>query len=182
LPVGVETEVVPVCEPPPQAESVNAAAIKIRTGSSILRRRAGKPMSSKDARAAPPTAREKIPNGWGADEALEPVVVTVTVAFTAAVPVMFSVEGTVQAGWYAAPLEPPLTLQLRLTVPVKPFCGVTATVAELLIPGERISMLPPEIRVTFGAAAIMTPSCEVSAGRAVPFQEGFSKPYDSAAP
>ena len=113
---------------------------------------------------------------------VDPVVVTETVADAAAVPVTLAEDGTVQLGVCDAPLGPPLTLQLRLTVPVNPFRGVMETVDVPLWPGDAMAMLPEEVSAKLGFAAITAPSSEVSAERALPFHDVFRMPYDSAAP
>jgi len=107
----------------------------------------------------------------------DPVVATETLAVAAAAPVTLTEDGTLQVGAYDAPLGPPLTLQLRFTVPVKPFRGVMETVEDPPWPGDTMAMFPEKISAKPGLAAIIAPSCELSAGRALPLQDESRMPY-----
>ena len=76
---------------------------------------------------------------------MDPLVAIETVAYTAAVHVMISEVGTTQVGMGAAPI-PPVTLQLSVTDPVKPFCGTRATIDDAVAPAATVVMPPSEIQ------------------------------------
>jgi hypothetical protein len=102
----------------PQPEREMESNRTMTKGAKYLRRRPCMPMKSKLARAAPP-----IRVRTAAVVVLDPVVAIVTVTGTAAVPVMVVEPGTVQVGRLVAPAGP-VTLHVKLTVPLKPFSGV----------------------------------------------------------
>jgi hypothetical protein len=86
------------------------------------------------------------------------VVLMVRVAVAALVPVMLA-EAAEQVGLSAvsAPLGPEVTEQVRATVPVKAFAGVTVMVEVPVAPCEAIVTLVPA-RVKLGAAGVPTTS------------------------
>ena len=110
-----------------QLETEKTMAAPIKMDRSILRRRAGIPMSRRDAKAKPPDMRQRVLGGLVLEILLDPVVVMETVTSTAEEPVTLSDAGTAQPGGKDPPVGPPLTLQVRLTVPVKPLCGTIET-------------------------------------------------------
>ena len=109
----------------------------------VLRRRRGNPDNSRDAMAItePPIA---MPRGglWlratelplaAADAA---VVLTVSVAVTAVAPVIAGGVVTEHVGASAPPMGPPVTAQLRATLPVKPPLGLIVMVEVPFGPGD----------------------------------------------
>jgi hypothetical protein len=84
------------------------------------------------------------------------VVLTVKIVVAAVVPVMFA-EAAEQVGLSAvsAPLGAEVTEQVKLTVPVKAFAGVTVRVDVPVAPCEAIVTLVPA-RVKLGAAGVPT--------------------------
>src|ERR1017187_2835157 len=121
--------------------------------------------------------------GHGIWLATAPVVLIETVALTAEGGKTLSEDGTEQVDGSIAPVGPP-TLQPRLTVPVKPFCGTIEIVEAPFPPRATVMVLPTGINAMFGVAAtaIMLVMREVSDERALPFHDGFRTPYVSAAP
>jgi len=75
------------------------------------------------AASAPETVRTYAPG------VVAPLVVTVSVPVTAPVPVTFTGDPTLHVAGELAPLGAVVTAQLRLTLPVKPYDGVTVIVA-----------------------------------------------------
>ena len=63
-----------------------------------------------------------------------PVVLAVSVAVTALAPLMVAEAGMLQVTGLVAPVGMVVTAQLRLTVPVNPFDGVTLIVDVLVAP------------------------------------------------
>ena len=122
-----------------------AALIKVAIGSRlscviVLRRRMGNPKNSSDAMAirAPPAPATR--GGycvrvalWVAADAA--VVLMVSVAVTAAGPVIAGGTVTEHVGASAPPVGPPVTAQLRATLPVKPPLGLIVMVEVAFGPG-----------------------------------------------
>jgi hypothetical protein len=84
-----------------------------------------------------------------ASEADAAVVLTVSVAVTAAVPVIAAGWVTEQTGGSTEPAEP-VTVHERVTLPVKPPLGVTVIVEVPVAPGEAMVTVVL-VRVRFGA-------------------------------
>ena len=139
-----------------------AALIKVAIGSRlscviILRRRMGNPKNSSDAMAikAPPAAASR--GGYCVRAALwvaadAAVVLIVSVAVTAADPVIAGGAVTEHVGASAPPVGPPVTAQLKATLPVKPPLGLIVMVDVTLGPGDA-AVIPVLLSVKPGGAA-----------------------------
>jgi hypothetical protein len=83
------------------------------------------------------------------------VVLTVSVAVTAAVPEIAAGAVTEQVGISTAPAGLPVTAQVRATVPVKPPLGVIVTVDVPVFPGDEIpTELPSRVKLGGGGGAV----------------------------
>src|ERR1700733_1349650 len=106
-----------------------ASEAKSSAESSVFQRRRwrGTPKRSSAAITPPPTETFRRSRSW--TTALDTgVVLTVSVAVTAAVPEIAAGAVTEQVGISTAPAGLPVTAQVRATVPVKPPLGVIVTV------------------------------------------------------
>jgi len=113
---------------------------------SLFRRRTGKPTHSRDARATAelPIATSRDGNWLRIAGSLlaavdAAVVLTVSVAVTAVVPVIAGGVVTEHVGTSAPPMGTPVTAQLRATVPLKPADGVMVIVDVAL--GPEVAMV-----------------------------------------
>ena len=171
----------PPAAPPPHARSGRVASKVKKSSCRLLRpRRARLPTRSPtQARIVPPFLRAEFPRGWLAGAlraAIVPVVAIMTEAFTKVVPETVSEDGTLHVGASMAPVGG-LTVQVRLTTPVKPFSGTMATVTLPLPPGERARAAPPGIMLKLALpGVIMVCRRDVSDGRALPFQVRLRTP------
>ena len=139
-----------------------ATLIKVAIGSRlscviVLRRRMGNPKNSSDAMAirAPPAVAARGGDCvraalWVAADAA--VVLIVSVAVTAAGPVIAGGAVTEHVGASAPPVGPPVTAQLKATLPVKPPLGLIITVEVLFGPGAEM-VIPALVSVKPGGTA-----------------------------
>ena len=85
------------------------------------------------------------------------MVVTVSVAACAVVPLMVTELVTPQVAGLIAPVGMVVRAQVRLTAPIKPFAGVTVMVDVLPVAAlASILMLPPLERANVGVSAAVT--------------------------
>ena len=143
--------------PHPIAALIKVAIVSKLSCVIVLHRRMGNPKKGSDAMAirAPPAA---VTRGgycvraalWVAADAA--VVLMVSVAVTAAGPVIAGGAVTEHVGASAPPVGPPVTAQLRATLPVKPPLGLIVTVEVLFGPGAEM-VIPALVRVKPGGAA-----------------------------
>lgn len=111
-----------LCPLPPQPVTVRAPSARRSNPKAVQTRRLGTKNMSRHPSASPPIRSAKSGPFFGASAMEEPRVLTVSVAFTTALPVMEAVAGTEQVG-IATEDEPPETEQLNCTVPVNPPAG-----------------------------------------------------------
>ena len=138
------TGVAAFCVPPhPMTIVANAPSSNRLSRVFVRRRRKGNPKNRNAARALPPPSdnirlrwSRKAVAAWplALDELLAAVVLTVSVAFTAAVPVIAGGAATEQVGRSTA-VAGPVTVQESATEPVKPPLGMIVIVEVPLTPG-----------------------------------------------
>jgi hypothetical protein len=152
--VGGATAFVP---PHPIAALINVAIVSRLNCVIVLRRGMGNPKNSSDAMAirVPPAAATR--GGYCVRAALwvaadVAVVLIVSVAVTAASPVIGGGTVTEHVGASAPPVGPPATAQLRATLPVKPPLGLIVTVEVPFGPGAAM-VIPALLSVKPGGAA-----------------------------
>jgi hypothetical protein len=131
------------CAPPhPMAIVANAPSSNRLSRVFVRQRREGSPKNRNATRAPPPPSADircwlrKAVAAWpvALDELLAAVVLTVSVAVTAAVPVMAGGAATEQVGRSTA-FVGPVTVQESATDPVKPLLGLIVIVEVPLAPG-----------------------------------------------
>src|SRR5580700_5127777 len=143
--VGVVTGLAAFCAPPhPVIIGANAPSSNRLSRVFVRQRREGTPKDRNATRAPPPPSANirlcwlrKAVDAWpvALDELLAAVVLTVSVAVTAAVPVMAGGAATEQAGGSTA-VAGPVTVQESTTEPVKPPLGIIVIFEVPLAPGE----------------------------------------------
>src|ERR1700759_4145628 len=131
--VGVGTGLAAFCAPPhPVTIGANAPSSNRLSGGFVRQRREGTPKTRNATSAPPPPSANtrlcwlrKAVAAWPAalDELLAAVVLTVSVAVTAAVPLVAGGAGMEQVGRSTA-LVGPVTVQESATKPVKPPLGL----------------------------------------------------------
>src|SRR5580700_11159281 len=135
----------------------------------IRRRRKGNPKNRNAAKALPPPSANirlcwlrKAVAAWpvALDELLAAVVLTVSVAVTAAVPVMAGGAATEQVGGSIAAAGP-VTAQESATEPVKPPLGMIVIVEVPLAPG--VAMLTVELVSAKLGAEVVTVTATIAA-------------------
>jgi hypothetical protein len=125
-----------------------------------LRRLAGIPKSSTQAKAAPPHMYQRTPPGVRYTRAQPPaaVVEIVRVAVPAAVPVMLTglVEPKLRMGRFCAPLGLEVTAAVSATLPVKPPDGVTVMVDVFPVaaPAVTVSAVPVIVKPRFSSVTV----------------------------
>ena len=125
--------------PPPHPAPKARPAINSKLEVAIQRlRRGDAPMASKQPTTPPPNANQRNPGSDGNNRALEPVVKTVSSAVGL---VVLTVTGLGIVQEILAVLEAGTSAQERVTVPVKPFTGVTVMVELPVAPGLAMVML-----------------------------------------
>jgi hypothetical protein len=158
---GVVTGLAAFCAPPhPMTVVANAPSSNRLSRACVRRRRKGNPKNRNAARALPPPSANtrlcslgKAVAAWpvALDGLLAAVVLTVSVAVTAAVPVMAGGAAKEQVGRSTA-VAGPVTVQESATEPVKPPLGVIVIVEVPLTPG--VAMLTVVlVSAKFGAGA-----------------------------
>src|ERR1019366_2585021 len=135
LPAVVPGTVVLAVPPPPQATMPPLTAASRTSKPSMarqLRRRAGIPNRSRQARTAPPVLYQGTPGCSGCAVALVValVVTTMSVAFTAATPLMVTglLAPKLNVGAFRLVVGPEVIAAVRATLPVNPPTGVRVTV------------------------------------------------------
>ena len=117
-----------------------------------LRRRAGMPNSSKQAKAAPPVAYQGVPGrfGWLSMALVLETVETVIVVVTELVPGIFTEPlARVIEGRFLAPAGLDVTAAERVTVPVNPARGARVMVDVPPEPAVRINGVPEMVNAGF---------------------------------
>ena len=151
--------------PPPHAiMPVVRAASRVNIPSIVrhLRRRAGIPMSSMQARAAPPLAYHGTSRRVEevAEQPRACVVEMVRMAVPAAEPEMLIgvVEPKLKVGGFTAPAGPAVTAAVSAALPVKPPAGVTVMVEvfPVVAPPATVTAVPATVKLGLPAVVTVT--------------------------
>jgi len=116
-------------------------------------RRDGTNRKKSEASAVPPPIANRLWNGFCNPARVEAVLSRVTIAVTAAEPLMGAGATAVQVGRYCAPVGLDVIAQASETVPVNPPLGVMVMVDEAGVPGITLVMAVP-LSEKFGTSAV----------------------------